>query len=292
MREAELREKARRASASEPVFAGPLVLLDWVALESLVTTGTVTGLGRRSSAHNLGLGGGGGVTGSSGAASPTSLSGCRVTELWALSDGGGDTPEVPVAASSLVPVFCVEAAWVFGGIAALGVMGRAGRTGFVGVRMCADDVTGLEEDMGTAAGGGVVGMVESTSEGASEVAGVSKSERAATVDECESVCSSVISPLSTGCSGSPSPVICSCAACCCAGSCRAASEGPTDLGLRRRWRRRGGNGSSGTESHGSGGYQGTILVTGAGGAGIGARESPARGGVDALTDVVGVAGDS
>lgn len=156
--------------------------------------------------------------------------------------------------------------------------------------MCAGDVTGLEEDVGTAAGG-VAGTVESTSEGAREVAGVSKSERAATVDDCESVCSSVTSPLSTGCSGSPSPVVGS-FACGCAGNCRAASGWATDLGLRRRWRRRGGNGSLGTESHGSGGYQGTILATGVGGAGIDARESPAGGGVGALTEVVGVAGDS
>jgi hypothetical protein len=34
------------------------------------------------------------------------------------------------------------------------------------------------------------------------------------------------------------------------------------------------------------------LVTGVGAAGIAARDSPAGGGVDALTEVVGVAGDS
>lgn len=132
--------------------------------------------------------------------------------------------------------FGVGAACVLG-TAALGVMGTTGTTGFVGVRMCVEDVAGLDAGAGLVIVGGVVGIVESASEGAMDVAGVSRSERAVTVDDCESVCSSVTSPLSTGWSGSFSPAVGSCICSSVrgrAGSSRAAPGSATDLTLRRR----------------------------------------------------------
>lgn len=117
--------------------------------------------------------------------------------------------------------------------ATFGVTGSTGSTGFVGVRRCTDDVVGLDDDGGTADCGGVAGMLESVSDGASEVAGVSISERAATVDVCDSVCSSVVSPPSMGGSTSSSAAI-STSACGIAGSCKAASGSAACLSFRRR----------------------------------------------------------
>ena len=76
-------------------------------------------------------------------------------------------------------------------------------------------------------------MLESVSDGARDVAGVSVSERAATVDVCDSLCSSIISPLSIGGSTSSSVTL-SPSVCGLAGSSRAASVSAVCLNFRRR----------------------------------------------------------
>ncbi len=68
-------------------------------------------------------------------------------------------------------------------------MGTAGRTG--NLTVVGERVDRESDDEGNA-DDGVVGCVESTSEGACEVAGVSKSDGPAMVDACDSACSCVI----------------------------------------------------------------------------------------------------
>lgn len=128
-----------------------------------------------------------------------------------------------------------------------GLIGIIGTTGFVAVLIWDTEADGRVEG-GSKADEGVVGCVESTSEGACEVAGVSRSEAGAAVDVCDTACSSA-TVCSCTCS-SPSMV----SACPRVGNSSPSSVDATGPRLRLRlFDDPGGNGASGTDNQGSGG---------------------------------------
>ena len=128
-----------------------------------------------------------------------------------------------------------------------GLIGIIGTTGFVAVLIWDIEADGRVEGGGKV-DEGVVGCVESTSEGACEVAGVSRSEAGAAVDVCETACSSA-TVCSCTCS-SPSMV----SACPRVGNSSPSSVDATGPRLRLRlFDDLGGNGASGTDNQGSGG---------------------------------------
>ena len=128
-----------------------------------------------------------------------------------------------------------------------GLIGIIGTTGFVAVLVW-DTGADRRVEGGGKVDEGVVGCVESTSEGACEVAGVSRSEAGAAVDVCETACSSA-TVCSCTCS-SPSMV----SACPRVGNSSPSSVDATGPRLRLRlFDDPGGNGASGTDNQGSGG---------------------------------------
>ena len=144
-----------------------------------------------------------------------------------------------------------------------GRIGMRGTAGMVAVRACF-----VAEVAGCAGGSiaeGVVTCVRSTSDGGCEVEGVSTSasEGTATVDASDSVGSSVgvrspSAASSTSSTGSSSKA--------CSRDGRARPSSPAATGARRLLlplAARGGNGP-GTDSHGSGGWNGLYVVDGTG----------------------------
>jgi len=120
-------------------------------------------------------------------------------ELCVASDGDACVPDGSAAlsgASSFVVAICEAVGCAFGRIGTFGVTGTTGITGLVAVRVWVEEVI-REEEGGTAVEDGVGGCVESASEGTSDVAGVSCSEGAATVELCELVRSSVAASTGT-----------------------------------------------------------------------------------------------
>lgn len=164
-----------------------------------------------------------------------------------------DAPS-PCLGSSLSAVDFVDF-WAFDATlgAFAGLMGISGMAGIVVLRVC-EAPAGREA--GTGGGGmaedGVVGCVESASDGACEVDGVSISEPAARVDACESpasvgVCST--SPVGSSCTSFFVPS--STMACSRAGKAKPSSDdGTSDLLLLFFCEALGGKGASATDSHG------------------------------------------
>ena len=213
-------------------------------------------------------------------------------ELCVASDGdvcvaGGSG--VFSGAPSFAVTFCEAEGCAFGGTGTFGVTGMMGTTGLVTVRVWVEEVV-REEEGSTVVDDGVGGSVESASEGTSDVAGVSWSEGAATVELCELIRSSVASVAAS--IGTARSIACSCSSLSgLVGSSKV--FGPVAaLTLRRRRGARGGKGASGTEYQGRVGRHAIFLASGVGGAGIEECEPVDGGGVDVLTEVVGVAGDS
>ncbi len=147
-------------------------------VDPLLAVVVAEGLVRTRSAQDFGFGG-------EDTAAWLSSSPVSVFKLCVVSDG-----DVCSCALSGGSSFCEAMGCAFGGIGNFGVTGTTGTIGLVAVRVWEEEEAAREEEGGTAVDDGVGGCVESVSEGTSDVAGVSWSEGAATVELFELVRSS------------------------------------------------------------------------------------------------------
>jgi hypothetical protein len=102
----------------------------------------------------------------------------KVCEFCVVSDEDVCVPGI----SSFAVAFCEVVDCAFGRIGTFGVTGTTGTTGLVAVRVWVEEEAAREKEGRTVVDDGVGGCVDSVSEGTSDVADVSRSEGAATME--------------------------------------------------------------------------------------------------------------
>lgn len=231
-------EYARSASASVMFLALADVAVDTTPFTEAGDADDAAAFVRTRSAHDLGGAFGAGVDTGACVVSSDDASAVIVSELAAVSEAGGEKAELGGSGCAFICA-CGDCTGALR-CAGIGALGIAGTTGRVGVLIWAVP-DGTEADVED----GVTGA-SSASDGAWEVAGVSRSEGAATVDVCDSDCSSVVSPASITESASSvtgSELL--------DGSSKPGADNGTCWVFRLLFRSAAGNASSGLESHGS-----------------------------------------